>query len=161
MHKTFADESRRVKTLSSSHLHPRSNFNLNHLHSYFSNSQAETTIIQHSNTSPSLDFSKPLVVKGDGKIYPCNPTNGYISKFTDSLFSCLGCGSDSRVFRECKSQHDNAIHKVYWQELLTHVPKTWEKSSPLLSRRSQLILSPFPHLHLSPVRRYLFIVHLL
>ena len=27
-----------------------------------------------------------------------------------------------------------------------------------LSRRSQLILSPFPHLHLSPVRRHLFIV---
>ena len=79
--KTLAHESRIIKKLLSSHSHSRSHSNLNHAHSLFSNSQAETTITQHSNTSPSLDLSKYLVVIGDGNVYPRNPTNGYTSKF--------------------------------------------------------------------------------
>ena len=50
--------------------------------------------------SSSLDFSKPLVVIGDGKRYPRNPTNSYVSKFLDDFFGCLGCGSDLHIFRE-------------------------------------------------------------
>ena len=103
VHKTLADESRRVKTLSSSHLHPRSNSNLNHVHSYNSNSQAETTITQHFNTSPSLGLSKPLVIKGDSKSYTRNPTNGNVSKLLDGFFGCLGCVSYSHLLRIQKS----------------------------------------------------------
>ena len=50
--------------------------------------------------SSSLDFSKPLVVIGDGKSYPRNPTNSYVSKFIDDNFGCLDCGSDLHIFRE-------------------------------------------------------------
>ena len=86
----------------SSHLNPRSYSHPNHIHSHFYNSQAETTITQHSNPSPSLDLSKPLVVKGDGKIYPRNPTNSYVSKYTDGFFGYLGYGSDSLSFANAK-----------------------------------------------------------
>ena len=69
MHKTFADESRRIKKLLSFHSRPRLHSHINHVHSAFFDSQTETIITQHSNTFPSLDLSKSLAVKGDGNSY--------------------------------------------------------------------------------------------
>ena len=100
MHKIFFDESRRIKKLLSSHSRPRLHSHINHVHSAFFDSQTETIITQHSNTFPSLDFSKSLVVKGDGKHYPRNPTNGYVSKFPDGFFGCLVCEFDSHIYCE-------------------------------------------------------------
>ena len=35
----------------------------------------------------------PLVEQDDGKIYPTNPTNGYISQWVDGFRGRLACGS--------------------------------------------------------------------
>ena len=127
VHKTLADEAKRIKKLLSSHLYPRSHSHITNAYSHFSNSQAETTITQHSDTSLSIDLSKSLVVKQDGKIYP---RKGYVSKYSDDFFVCLGCGSGTHLFRECKDQRDRAVCTVYWQKLWAHVSKTREKPSP-------------------------------
>ena len=98
MKKNPVDKSKRIKILLSFHLNYRSYSNLNHVYSNFSNSEVKTTITQYSNTSPSLDLTKLLVVKEGGKSYLRNHTNGYVSKFTDGFFGCLGCGSNSYIF---------------------------------------------------------------
>ena len=80
------------------HLNYRSHSHCNHVHFHFSNLQAETVNTQYSNTYPSLDFTKPLVVQGRDKNYPRNPTNGYVSNLSDGFFSCLDCGCNSYIF---------------------------------------------------------------
>ena len=110
------------------------------MHSQFFNSQAETTITHHSNTSPSLNLSKPLVVKRDDKIYPRNPTNGYVTNFYDGFLVVLVVLLLSNIFRECKDHRDKAVRSVYWQKLWTHVSKTRKEPSLTLSQRSPLIL---------------------
>ena len=71
-----------------------------------------------------------MVVKQDGKSHPQNPSNGYVSKYPDDSFGCLGCGSITHRFRQCKDHSDPAVCKVYWQELWNHVPHTPENPSP-------------------------------
>ena len=110
---TLADESTRIKKLLSSYLNSCSYSYPNHIHSLFSNYQAETIITQYSNTSPSLDLTKLLVVKEGGKSYLRNHTNGYVSKFTDGFFGCLGCESNSYIFREWIDQRDSVVCNVY------------------------------------------------
>lgn len=75
VHKKFTNEWNRITKLFFSHLNSRSDFNYysNLIHSHFSNFQAETTIKEHTNGFSSIDLSKPLVVKGDGKKLPQNP----------------------------------------------------------------------------------------
>ena len=124
---TLADESTRIKKLLSSYLNSCSYSYPNHIHSLFSNYQAETTITQYSNTSPSLDLTKLLVVKEGGKSYLRNHTNGYVSKFTDGFFGCLGCESNSYIFREWKDQRDSVVYNVYWQEFYAHILRRGEK----------------------------------
>ena len=90
-HKTLADEATRIKKLLSSHLHPRSHSHVpNALSHYSSNSQTETTITRHSELPTSIDTPRPMVVKQDGKSYPQNPSNSYVSKYPDGFFGCLG-----------------------------------------------------------------------
>ena len=137
VHTTLADKSKRNEK-KYSHFNCRSHFNPNYVHFQFCNSQAETTITQHSNNSPFFVLTKPLVVKGDGKIYPRNPTNGYVSKVSDGLFGCLGCGSSLNIFQECKNLRVPAVCRIYWQELWTHVPKTLYKSIPFFTIRGLL-----------------------
>ena len=98
MHKTLADESKQIILLLSFHLNYRSHSHHNHAHPHFSNYQAKTTITHHSNTFLSLDLTKPLVVKGYGKSYTRNLTNGYVSKYSDIFFGCLSYGSKSHIF---------------------------------------------------------------
>ena len=127
VHKTLADEAKRIKKLLSSHLHPRSHSHShvpNALSHYSSNSQAETTITRHSELPPLIDTPKPMVVKQDGKSYPQNPSNGYVSKYPDGFFGCLGYGSSTHRFRKCKDHSDPAVRKVYWRELWAHVAHT-------------------------------------
>ena len=130
IHKTLVDDSRRLNKLLSSHLHPRSHSNLNHVHSHFSNSQAETTITQHFNTSPSLGLSKPLVIKGDSKSYTRNPTNGNVSKLLDGFFGCLGCVSYSHLLRIQKSAWQSSSHCILADTLCLRSQDNEKKLSP-------------------------------
>ena len=57
-------------------------------------SSAEQTIVAHSNPAAKAN-ERPLVIKKDGKSYPRNPTNDYVSRWPDGFFGCLGCGSDT------------------------------------------------------------------
>ena len=128
VHKTLADEAKRIKKLLSTHLHPRSHQHVpNALSHYTSNSQAETTITRHSDRTSSIDTPRPMVVKQDGKSYPTNPSNGYVSKYPDSFFGCLGCGSTDHQFRKCKDNRNHDVRKVYWQELWAHFPHTQKR----------------------------------
>ena len=69
-------------------------------------------ITQHSNISPSIDLSKYLVVKGYGKSYPRNPTNGYVSTFPDSVFGCLGIDLICISF-EIEDHRVSVVRNVY------------------------------------------------
>ena len=62
--------------------------------SHHSGSSAEQTIVAHSNPAAKAN-ERPLVIKKDGKSYPRNPTNDYVSRWPDGFFGCLGCGSDT------------------------------------------------------------------
>ena len=122
VHKILADEAKRIKTLLSFHLHSRSHSHIPNAHSHFpSHSQAETTITRHSELPPPIDTPRPLVVKQDGKSYPRNPSNGYVSGYPDGFF---GCGSSAHRFRQYKDHSDSEVCKVYWQELWAHVLHT-------------------------------------
>ena len=114
MKKNPVDKSKRIKILLSFHLNYRSYSNLNHVYSNFSNSEVKTTITQYSTLSPSLDLSKPLVVKGDGKSYSRNHTNGYVSKFPEGFFYYLGCGSNLHIFRDYKNHQVPAVCSGCW-----------------------------------------------
>ena len=132
MYKNLADETKRIAKLLSSHLSPRLHSNLiDSANFHYSNSQAELTIQQHSEPPSILDSSsRPLVVKRDGKSYPNNPTNEYISRYPDGFFGCLGRGASSHQFKECKDNRVNTVRSLYWQELWDRVPKTRKRSSP-------------------------------
>ena len=101
VHKTLADEEKRIKKLLSSHLRPRSHSHVpNALSQYSSNSQAETSITRHSELPPPIDTPRLMVVKQGGKSSPQNPSNDYVSKYPDGFFGYLGCGSSTHRFRQ-------------------------------------------------------------
>ena len=107
---------KRIKKHLLSHLYPHSQSNLiDSINFYYSNSPAELTIEHHSNPLPSLDSSsKPLVVKEDEKTYHKTPTNGYISRYPNVFFGCLGYGSSNHLFRECKENKNPTVRCLYW-----------------------------------------------
>ena len=89
---------------------------------HFNNtSQAEQTI------QSKINRERPLVKGKDGRQYPKNPLNGYISQIADGFNGCLGCGSPDHRFRECSRRNDKAVHERIWQELWAHVPSTRKK----------------------------------
>lgn len=53
---------------------------------------------------------RPLVAKSDGKNYQTNPTNGYISHWTDGFLGHLACGSTTHRFAAFP-QKDDAVAK--------------------------------------------------
>ena len=110
---------KRIKKLLSSHLSPRSQSNLiDSTNFYYSNYQAKLTIEHHSDPPPHLNSSsRTLVVKKDGKSYPKNHINEYISRFPNGFFGCLICGASSHQLKECKDNRVNTIRRLYWQEL--------------------------------------------
>ena len=61
-----------------------------------------------------IDSFKSLVGKEGRKIYPKNPTNGYISKYLDGFFSFFSSDSGSHAID----------FSIYWQEFWTHISKT-------------------------------------
>ena len=137
--------------LLSPHLHPRSHSHITNDNSHFSNSQAETTITQHSDKSPSIDLSKPLVVKQDGKSYPRNPTNGYVTRWLLWLSRLwLWYTYLSRIHGSTWSR---SSHSLLAGTLGSRSQDTEKNLVLLLSRRSPLILSL--------VTRHLLQTHLL
>ena len=96
--------------------------------SHHSGSSAEQTIIAHFNPEAMVN-KRPLVVKKDGYKYPSNPTNGYVSRWRDGFFGCLGCGSDNHRFVSCSKKNDLDSRSLFWQELWDHVPSTRKRAS--------------------------------
>ena len=96
--------------------------------SRYSGSSAEQTIVAYSNPEAKVK-ERPLVVKKDGHSYPSNPTNGYVSRWRDGCFGCLGCGSDNHRFASCSKKNDLDSRSLFWQELWAHVPSTRKRAS--------------------------------
>ena len=137
------------------YLNFRSHSKPNLVYSNFSNSQDATTVTQHSNIYFSLDFSKHLVVKEDGKRYTCNLTNSHVNKFPDGFFVRLDCSSNLHKVRDCKDHRVIKVRSVYWQELQAHVHNTRKKLALLLQKKSPLVMTPLLLLHLSSITRNL------
>ena len=72
---------------------------------------------------------RPLETKKDGKHYPRNPTNGYVSRWPDGFHGCLGCGSDDHRFDMYPQRPNKDIRQLFWQELWAHVPTTRTKQN--------------------------------
>ena len=70
-----------------------------------------------------------MVGKKDDHSYPSNPTNGYVSRWRDGFFGCLGCGSDNHRFTSYSKKNDSDSKHFFWQELLAHVPSTIKRAS--------------------------------
>jgi len=105
---------------------------------YQNNSLAEQTLEAHSTPCPDK-----LLVKGtDGKMYPKNPSNGYISRFPDDFTGCLGCGSTEHRFRVCPRSNEKDLREIFWQELWDHIPTTRKKLIPPFSTTNRFISSP-------------------
>ena len=96
--------------------------------SHHTGSFAEQTIIAHSNLEAKVN-ERPLVVKKDGHSYPDNPTDGYVSRWRDGFFGCLGCGSDNHRFASCSKKNNLDSRSLFWQELWNHVPSTRKRAS--------------------------------
>ena len=75
---------------------------------YNSKSLAEQTLEAHSTPCP----TKPVVVCTDGKIYPTNPSNGYIGRLPDDVTGCLGCGSTEHRFRRCPRSNKKNLREI-------------------------------------------------
>ena len=83
-------------------------------------SQTEETIRSHTGTPhihTQLRPSRPLVIGKDRKSYPINPTTNYISRFADGFRGCLGCGSESHLFRACPMKHDRQMKFKFFADL--------------------------------------------
>ena len=161
MHKNLVDKTKRISKIISSHLHFHSHSNLYYdsANFHFFNSQVETIIEQHTNTSPHLDsLSKPLVIQEDRKSYPKKPTNDYISRHLDDFFACLGCGSDTHMFKECTNTIVPTVRSVYWQEHWAHVSKPENYPVPHLSK--QFLVTQLLLLLLHPYYYTLVILHM-
>ena len=103
---------------------------------------AEETLEAHSTPRPDK-----LLVKGtDGKMYPKNPSNGYISRFPDDFTGCLGCGSTEHRFRRCPHSNEKDLSEFFWQELWAHIPTTANRfiSSPSIPLNPNSPLPPSP-----------------
>ena len=94
-------------------------------------SQAESTIRSHLPPSTQTQPLKPLVNGTDGKLYPKNPINNYVSRFFDGFSGCLGCGSVSHLFWVCPDK-DGKEMKFFVQDLWDHVPSTRKTGTILL-----------------------------
>ena len=120
----------------------------------YSNSLAEQTIRDYS-PSTSSRVNTPLVAKKDGKMYPQNPNNQYISCFPDGFESCLGYRSTTHRFRTCPRKDNKALRDIFWQELWAHIPSYRKKPSPpsipTNSSPSTFVMKPSSSLKLSSV----------
>ena len=93
---------------------------------YQNNSLAEQTLAAHFTPRP----DRPLVKGSDGKMYPLNPSNGYISRFAEDFTGYIGCGSPTHQFRGCPQSTDKDLREIFWRELWAHIPTTRKKPSP-------------------------------
>ena len=87
-------------------------------------SQVESTICSHHPATPRSRPSRPLVKGNDGKFYPKKPITNYINRFANGFSDCLGCGSETHLFRGCPEKHTSEIKKNYFLDLNAHVPST-------------------------------------
>ena len=108
-HKLLEDEGKRIRKLMTT-FSTRSASNSFEGNCYYqNNSLAEKTLEAHSTPRP----DKPQVKGTDGKIYPKNPSNRYISRFPDDLTGCLGCGSTEHRFRGCPRSNEKTYANLF------------------------------------------------
>ena len=106
---------------------------------HFNNvSQAEHTI------QTEINREKPLVKGRDGRLYPKNPMNDYISHYADEFNGCLRCGSTDHRFCECSHRNDKAVRYLFWHELWAHVLSTQKKQSPTFNTTDNYKKVPLP-----------------
>ena len=125
--KKLSDETRRIRRIMSQNV-ALNNSTQHHLASNNNNtsdsptladhnhqgSAAEQTITQHTNTD-SKQSDRPLTKRNNGKYYPTNPTNGYISNWEDGFQGCLGCGNSQHRFATCTNKHKSLSRQIFWQ----------------------------------------------
>ena len=75
-------------------------------------SASEQTITQHTNPEAKKS-DRPLTRRNNGKYYPTNPTNGYISNWEDSFQRCLGCGDSQYRFATCTDKHKSLSRQIF------------------------------------------------
>ena len=140
-HKLLEDECKRIRKLMTTFITIRG-FASNSLqmesNCLYSNSLAEQTLEENYTTRT----DKPLVAGTDRKMYPKNPSNGYISRFPDDLTGCLGCGLTEHRFRGCPRSNEKDLRDFFWQELWAHIPTTRKKPSPPFTTTNRFISSP-------------------
>ena len=76
-----------------------------------------------------INKERSLVKGRDGRLYPKNPMNDYISQYADGFNGCLGCGSTDHRFRECTRRNNKVVRERFWYELWAHVLSTRKKQS--------------------------------
>ena len=139
-HKLLEDEGKRIRKLMTTFSTKSASNSLQmeaNCH-YQNNSLAEQTLAAQSTPRP----DKPLVKGTDGRMYPKNPFNGYISRFPDEFTRCLGCGSTEHRFRECPRSTDKDLREIFWHEMWAHIPTTRKKPSPPFATTNSFISSP-------------------
>lgn len=100
IHKKLQDKSKQMKKSMTTFvtIHGSSSNNLQtDTNCLYSNYLAEQTLRGNSDTTTREDI--PLVAGIDGKIYPQNPSNKYISRFPDEFTGFLGCGYPYHYFK--------------------------------------------------------------
>ena len=106
----------------------------------YQGSAAEQTITEYTNPGANQS-DRPLTKSNNGKFYPSNPTNGYISNWEDGFQGCVGCGDSQHRFATCTDKQKPLSRQIFWQELWAHVPSTRiRKCDPI----PQCVLDRYP-----------------
>ena len=66
--------------------------------------QAEKRIREHHPPGTPFQDNSPFIKGNDGKFYPRNLINNYVSRFADVFRRYLGCGFVDYVFHACPSK---------------------------------------------------------
>ena len=108
IHKLLREEKQRVLSILN-YVSPRKLVRINPMYS-----QVESTICSHHPATPCSRPSRPLVKGNDGKFYPKKPITNYISRFANGFSDCLGCGSETHLFRGCPEKHTSEMKKNFF-----------------------------------------------
>ena len=81
------------------------------------NSLVEKTIRDYYPIDTPDNVNRPLVKIIDSEIYSKNSANDYVSRFTDGVNDCLGCGSSIYFFQFCLEKDILEMKRKFFQDL--------------------------------------------
>ena len=162
-HKLLEDECKRIRKLMTTFITIRG-FASNSLqmesNCLYSNSLAEQTLEENYTTRT----DKPLVAGTDRKMYPKNPSNGYISRLPDDFTECLGCDFTEHRFCGCSRRNEKDL-KEFLARTVGSYSYDKKKPSPPFATANRFIstTSIFPTLpsHLNLVYGIMNLFHVL